>query len=227
MDKGEVHQMSNFIKALIAVGILLVIGFFIGKSCSKEEVTIDHARENELLGKIKDLATVNKSLTVQRDSLLKIPQKIKTQIIYRDAQIDSAIAKDSTNALVQYRQALTENGWTAEGTTSLTYREIGIGARLMAKVPKLELQIKGYDEIILKDNEIISNLNFQIDANEDLREIQRLAIINCERQLEQKDSFSDDRLIGYGGIGVSYGADGKLQPTVQLGVGVRIITIWR
>lgn len=219
--------MSNFIKALIAVGILLVIGFFIGKSCSKEEVTIDHARENELLGKIKDLATVNKSLTVQRDSLLKIPQKIKTQIIYRDAQIDSAIAKDSTNALVQYRQALTENGWTAEGTTSLTYREIGIGARLMAKVPKLELQIKGYDEIILKDNEIISNLNFQIDANEDLREIQRLAIINCERQLEQKDSFSDDRLIGYGGIGVSYGADGKLQPTVQLGVGVRIITIWR
>src|SRR5574343_73629 len=227
MDKGEVHQMSNFIKALIAVGILLVIGFFIGKSCSKEEVTIDHARENELLGKIKDLATVNKSLTAQRDSLLRIPQKIKTQIVYRDAQIDSAIAKDSTNALVQYRQALTENQITADGTETPTNRELGWSAKLMAKVPKLELQIKGYDEIILKDNEIISNLNFQIKANEDLREIQRLAIISCERRLEQRDSFSDDRLIGYGGIGVSYGADGKLQPTVQLGIGVRIITIWR
>lgn len=203
MDKGEVHQMSNFIKAPIAVGILLVIGFFIGKSCSKEEVTIDHARENELLGKIKDLATVNKSLTVQRDSLLRIPQKIKTQIVYKEAQIDSAIAKDSTNALVQYRQALTENGWTAEGTTSLTYREIGIGSKLMAKVPKLELQIKGYDEIILKDNEIISNLNFQIDANEDLREIQRLAIINCENKLDKANSFwrSPPFLIGVGAVG--------------------------
>lgn len=198
MDKGEVHQMSNFIKALIAVGILLVIGFFIGKSCSKEEVTIDHARENELLQEVKQLKVDNQTLTAERDSLLKIPTKIKTQIVYRDAQIDSAIAKDSTNALVQYRQALTENGWTAEGTTSLTYREIGIGARLMAKVPKLELQIKGYDEIILKDNEIISNLNFQIDANEDLREIQRLAIINCENKLDKANSFWNSKELWFG-----------------------------
>lgn len=190
--------MKNIITSLISVAILLVIGFFIGKSCSKEEVTIDHARENELLGKIKDLATVNKSLTVQRDSLLRIPQKIKTQIVYREAQIDSAIAKDSTNALVQYRQALTENGWTAGGTTSLTYREIGIGAKLMAKVPKLELQIKGCDEIILKDNEIISNLNFQIKANEDLREMQRLAIMNCEKQLDKANSFWNSNGLWFG-----------------------------
>lgn len=203
MDKGEVHQMSNFIKALIAVGILLVIGFFIGKSCSKEEVTIDHARENELLGKIKDLATVNKSLTVQRDSLLKIPAKIKTQIVYREREIDEAIAKDSANALVQYRQSLQENNYLPDGTEALTYREIGIGSKLMAKVPKLELQIKGYDEIILKDNEIISNLNFQIDANEDLREMQRLAIINCENKLDKANSFwrSPPFLIGVGAVG--------------------------
>lgn len=195
--------MSNFIKALIAVGILLVIGFFIGKSCSKEEVTIDHARENELLGKIKDLATVNKSLTVQRDSLLKIPAKIKTQIVYREREIDEAIAKDSANALVQYRQSLQENNYLPDGTEALTYREIGIGSKLMAKVPKLELQIKGYDEIILKDNEIISNLNFQIDANEDLREMQRLAIINCENKLDKANSFwrSPPFLIGVGAVG--------------------------
>lgn len=219
--------MSNFIKALIAVGILLVIGFFIGKSCSKEEVTIDHARENELLQEVKQLKVDNQTLTAERDSLLKIPTKIKTQIVYREQEIDANISKDSSYALVEFRKALTENQITADGTETPTNRELGWSAKLMAKVPKLELQIKGYDEIILKDNEIISNLNFQIKANEDLREIQRLAIISCERRLEQRDSFSDDRLIGYGGIGVSYGADGKLQPTVQLGIGVRIITIWR
>lgn len=203
MDKGEVHQMSNFIKALIAVGILLVIGFFIGKSCSKEEVTIDHARENELLGKIKDLATVNKSLTVQRDSLLRIPQKIKTQIVYREQEIDANISKDSSYALVEFRKALTENQITADGTETPTNRELGWSAKLMAKVPKLELQIKGYDEIILKDNEIISNLNFQIDANEDLREMQRLAIINCENKLDKANSFwrSPPFLIGVGAVG--------------------------
>src|SRR5574343_190794 len=203
MDKGEVHQMSNFIKALIAVGILLVIGFFIGKSCSKEEVTIDHARENELLGKIKDLATVNKSLTVQRDSLLRIPQKIKTQIVYREQEIDANISKDSSYALVEFRKALTENQITADGTETPTNRELGWSAKLMAKVPKLELQIRGYEEVILKDNEIISNLNFQIDANEDLREMQRLAIIKCENKLDKANSFwrSPPFLIGVGAVG--------------------------
>ncbi|GJQ44045.1 MAG: hypothetical protein JETCAE03_35430 [Ignavibacteriaceae bacterium] len=197
--------MSNFIKALIAVGILLVIGFFIGKSCSKEEVTIDHARENELLGQIKDLATVNKSLTVQRDSLLKIPAKIKTQIVYREREIDEAIAKDSTNALVQYRQALTENGDLPESGEYLSFREIGLGAKNMARLPHLRLTIKTYEEIVKKDNEIISNLNFQIEANEDLREMQRLAIINCEKQLEKEKAWYNSNYLwlGLGVIGTT------------------------
>jgi len=197
--------MSNFIKALIAVGILLVIGFFIGKSCSKEEVTIDHTRENELLGQIKDLATVNKSLTVQRDSLLKIPAKIKTQIVYREREIDEQIKNDSSRSVVVFREALQANNYLPEGTQYPTFREIGIAGKLLARLPKLELQIKGYDEIILKDNEIISNLNFQIEANEDLREIQRLAIINCENKLDKANSFwnSNELWFGLGIVGAT------------------------
>src|SRR5574343_1998469 len=194
--------MKPFITALIAIGIIATIFFFIGKGCSKSQGILDSSREIELLQQLSELQTHNSDITAQRDSLLKIPQKIKTQIVYREAQIDSAIANDSTNALVQYRQALTENGWTAEGTTSLTYKEIGIGAKLMAKVPNLELQIRGYEEVILKDNEIISNLNFQIDANEDLREMQRVAIINCENKLDKANSFwrSPPFLIGVGAV---------------------------
>lgn len=66
MDKGEVHQMSNFIKALIAVGILLVIGFFVGKSCSKEEVTI---RESEPSSKIEQLKSQIVISNAQRGKL--------------------------------------------------------------------------------------------------------------------------------------------------------------
>ncbi len=220
--------MKNFITALIAIGIIATIFFFLGKGCSKSQGILDNSRELELLGEIKSLRYQNATLNAERDSLIEVTKrKIPAEIVRRENEIDQNIAKDSSNSIVEFRKALVENNELPDGTEYPTYREFGLSAKLMAKVPKMELQIKGYDEIILKDNEIISNLNFQIEANEDLREIQRLAIINCERQLEQKDSFSDDRLIGYGGIGVSYGADGKLQPTVQLGVGVRIITIWR
>lgn len=190
--------MKPFITALIAIGIIATIFFFIGKGCSKSQGILDNSRELELLGEIKSLRYQNATLNAERDSLLKIPQKIKTQIVYKEAQIDSAIAKDSTNALVQYRQALTENNYLPDGTNNLTFREIGIGSKLISKVPKLELQIKGYDEIILKDNEIISNLNFQIGANEDLREMQRLAILNCEKQLEDKNSFWESKELWFG-----------------------------
>lgn len=190
--------MKPFITALIAIGIIATIFFFIGKGCSKSQGILDNSRELELLGEIKSLRYQNATLNAERDSLLKIPQKIKTQIVYKEAQIDSAIAKDSTNALVQYRQALTENNYLPDGTNNLTFREIGIGSKLISKVPKLELQIKGYDEIILKDNEIISNLNFQIEANEDLREIQRLAIINCENKLDKANSFWNSKELWFG-----------------------------
>lgn len=197
--------MKPFITALIAIGIIATIFFFIGKGCSKEETETDHTRENELLQNIQQLETVNKSLTAQRDSLLKIPQKIKTQIIYREAQIDSAIAKDSTNALVQYRQALTENGDLPESGEYLSFREIGLGAKNMARLPHLRLTIKTYEEIVKKDNEIISNLNFQIEANEDLREMQRLAIINCENKLDKANSFwnSNELWFGLGIVGAT------------------------
>src|SRR5574343_420513 len=132
--------MRNFIVALIAVAILLVIGFFVGQSCSKEEVGIDHARENELIGEIDKLKTDNKFLITQRDSLLKIPQKIKTQIVIREREIDANIAKDSSNSIVEYRKALQDNDELPEGNERLTFREIGLGAKIMARVPKLELQ---------------------------------------------------------------------------------------
>lgn len=198
--------MRNFITALIAVAVIATLFFFVGKSCSKEETETDHTRENELLQEVKQLKVVNKSLTAQRDSLIEVTKrKIPAEIVRRENEIDQNIAKDSSNSIVEFRKALVENNELPDGTEYPTYRELGLSAKLMAKVPKLELQIKGYDEIILKDNEIISNLNFQIGANEDLREMQRLAIINCENKLDKANSFwnSNELWFGLGVIGAT------------------------
>lgn len=197
--------MKNLITALIAVAIIATIFFFVGKSCSKQEEGIDHTRENELVTELRQLRTVNKSLTAQRDSLLKIPQKIKTQIVYREREIDENIASGASTPIGEYRRSLQDNNWLPDTTEMLSEREIILGAKGLAKIPKLELQIKGYDEIILKDNEIISNLNFQIKANEDLREMQRLAIINCEKNLDKANSFwnSNGLWFGLGVVGAT------------------------
>ena len=191
--------MKPFITALIAIGIIATIFFFIGKGCSKSQGMLDNSRENELLGEIKSLRYQNATLNAERDSLIEVTKrKIPAEIVRRENEIDQNIAKDSSNSIVEFRKALVENNELPDGTEYPTYREFGLSAKLMAKVPKMELQIRTYDEIILKDNEIISNLNFQIDANEDLREMQRLAIINCENKLDKANSFWNSKELWFG-----------------------------
>lgn len=187
--------MKNFI--LYAV-ILLLITLLVIQWCKEPEVIKDDTREKELLQDIQQLKVDNKTLINERDSLLKIPPKIKTQIVIREREIDENIAKDSSRAIVEFRRSLQDNNFLPDATEYPTLRELGISSKLMARVPKLELQVRGYDEIVLKDNEIISNLNFQVKANEDLREIQKLAILNCERQLEDATSFWNSKELWFG-----------------------------
>lgn len=215
-------------KYLIAI-IVILLGVIIYLLYFQDNVTYpDRSREvNELLYQISQLETDNSAIRHQNDSLKNVTQKVEREIIYREREIDETIAEDSTNAVVQYRRSLTENGWTAEGTENLTYREIGIGAKGLAKLPKLELQLKLADEQIENLEQLDANNEFIKKGYQDIIQIQDLTIKDRDEQLENMSSFSDDRVILYAGVGASYGADNKLQPTIQLGIGIRLITLWK
>ena len=183
---------------LILLGVILYL-----TQCNEKDIPDFSKEKAELLQNIEQLQDSVKIALTQRDSLLKTIPKIRTVIVEREREIDENIAKDSSNSIVEYRKALQENNYLPEGTEQLTFREIGIGSKLMARVPKLELQIKTYESTIQKDNEIFKDYEFQIKGYKDLNNIQNLEINKWQGLYNDTQTFwnSPTFLIGIGVVG--------------------------
>jgi len=191
----------GFILGILTTVIIGIIAYFIFKP--KIDMPDNSAREAELSSKIEQLVSQNVILQRERDSLLTIPPKIDRQIVYREREIDENIAKDSTKAIVEYRRALQDNDEIPEGTKDLTYREIGIGSKLISRVPKLELKVKTYEEIVFKDEIIISDLKYQIGGYQELNEMQKESTKYYKALYEDEASFwnSNYLWLGLGAVG--------------------------
>jgi hypothetical protein len=167
----------NFIKVLIAVAIIAVIFFFVGKSCSKEEVgNPDDPRIAEIEAERDSIIRHSLILQVKVDSLSTLREKVKLQIIYRERQINENIAKDSSNSISEFRQSLTENQELPDNTLYPTYREFGLSAKIMSKVPKLGIIINIQDSIITNKDLIIFDKDYIIEGQKEVIEIKNESI---------------------------------------------------
>jgi hypothetical protein len=212
----------------IILGVILlgvIIYFWIKHE--QKIIPTDNTREIKLLSKITTLEQQDSLSRVKIDSLESLKNKVKTQIVYREREIDEAVSKDSTASLVWYRKSLVENQELPDKTDELTYREITLGALYLAKVPKLQLTINLQDEQLERYKQLDKDCEHIKEGYKDIIQIKDLSIQDLKDELEKNSSFSDDRIIIYSGIGISYGADNKLQPTLQLGIGLRLITLWK
>ena len=160
--------MKQFIFGFLTVIILAVILWLIFKPDFKPP---DNSRETELLQNIEQLKSDITILKAKNDSLETVKQRTRREIIYRTAQIDSSIAKDSSNSLVEYRRSLQDNNYLPDGTLYLSYREIGLGAILMSKIPKLQLQLSICEEQSFNKDVIIADQEYIIEGKDDLIEI--------------------------------------------------------
>ena len=192
----------KIIKGLIIFILGAVIIMFLLKMCDEPPVVqMDNTRE--LSRKIGQLELKITKLEAENDSLKKIPPLIDRQIIYREREINESIAEDSSNSLVEYRRSLQDNNYLPDVTLYLTYREVGLGAILMAKVPKLELKVKTYEEIVFKDDVIISDLKYQIDGYQELNEMQKESTKYYKALYDNEASFwnSNYLWLGIGAVG--------------------------
>ncbi len=194
--------MKNIITAIIFVAILLTIGFFLGKGCSKE-LPIDYSEEVARLERDTTKAGLTRdSLRLVIDSLETIPPEIRKQIIYREREINESIAKDSSNSLVEYRRSLVDNDYLPDGTLYLSYREIGLGAILMAKVPKLELTIKLYEtETIPTLKASVKNYQVLYQSSQELNEIKDLTINEQALKIKKGEAWYNSKILWFG-VGV-------------------------
>src|SRR4030067_3701627 len=123
--------MKEIIIGFLIVIAIAVISFLIFKSCQdKPNIPPDNSRIEELEQRERQHLTHIALIQSKIDSLQNLKSQVVTSIIWRTTQIDSAIAKDSSNSLVEYRRSLQDNNYLPDGTLYLSYREIGLGAIL-------------------------------------------------------------------------------------------------
>lgn len=221
--------MKNTITTIVLVAAIIA-AFFIGKSCgdNSENYKQKIAKlDEQIKGKDSLIQLVNVALNKKElayDSLEEVKQKTKIITINQVATIDSNIASDSTRAIPEYRASLTELGWLPDNADWLTYREIGIGAKEMRLKWGMSLEL--YDEqqqnIILKAQ--INDWRNKFDLSGGKYDLCVIKNLELQKVIKQKDSFWYHRWGVYTGVGASYSASGKLEPSLQVGVGV---FIWR
>ena len=183
---------------LIGFIITIIIGLLIWFLLPKIDMPDTSARETELVGIVDSLRLHIATLEKERDSLKQIPPLIDIQIVEREREINESIAKDSSNSLVEYRRSLQDNNYLPDGTLYLTYREVGLGAILMAKVPKLKLKVTAYEEIVFKDDIIISDLKYQIGGYIELNQMQKESTKYYKELYDKESAWYHEDWIWYG-----------------------------
>ena len=170
--------------------------------CSEPEQIPDNSVQiAEIQAENNRLKLENTNYKFRVDSLETVKQKTKTQIVYREQDIDAHIAKDSSNSIVEYRKALQENNWLPDGTPLLTFREIGIGAKGLAKLPKMQLQVDIQQDQLNYKDEIITNQDFILKGKDDLIEIHELETKKWKQAYADEASFWNSKELWFG-IGV-------------------------
>ena len=188
--------MKDFI--LIAVILLLGVLLIMSK-CDKDPEPVGNSEQLEQLtaereGFLNHIGELNKMV----DSLINLKSQIVTSIVYREREIDENIAKDSANSIVEYRRSLQDNQELPDGTEILTYREIGIGSKLMAQVPKLKLQLDLSQDIINLKDETITDHQFIEKGYEQSINLHKLETQKWKMAYDKESSFWNSKELWFG-----------------------------
>ena len=201
---------------LIAMGICLVIGGFIGWSLhpnDKSQEVID--KYEKQIEASKD--SLNQIIDIKQkeiDSLKSLEPKIIIKYKEKQQNIDSVIAVDSLNSIIEYRSGLKSLNVIPDSSKDLTYREIGFGAKFFNKLQE------SIDLLLLKDNInqkqglIISQLKDKADLL--ISENELLKLKECP-----EPSFWYKRFVVVLGGGLAYTGE-EVLPALTLSFGIRI-----
>ena len=193
--------MVNKILIILSI-ILLILAFWVGRTTApktnipsnKEDVKKYQDTILTLKEAYKDLALTDSALTAENKTL-------KLKIANPSAnipQIDSSIAKDSANTISLFRKQLNILGYVTNINPSLTYREIGLGTKILSTVPGLRLQIKYDQDLTNNYDSLLQVKNLEI---ENLKEINlhqlSLSILNNESLTYYKNEYESTQSFFY------------------------------
>jgi hypothetical protein len=177
----------------------LAIGIFIGNGCEGDEPINYSGQITELEKDTLRLGTIRDSLTHHLDSLETIPPKIDRQIIFREREIDENIASGISTPIGEYRRSLQDNNWLPDSTESLSLREITLGAKGLAKLPKIELKAKLYEtETVPTLKADVKNYSFLYKSSQELNKIKDINLKQKDEQIDDMNVWYKNRYLWFG-----------------------------
>lgn len=214
-------KQNFFLYLIIAVlfGVVLYGAYNKGRDVEKriwqQKYDLDISQANF---RADSLDGIVKRLLKDLDSLKNIPAKIIVEYKERQAEIDSTLASDSTQAIPLYRNGLSELDVIPDETPILTNREVGLGAGFFLELKtKRELLFSSYD-LQLKQEDIIDKLR---QANKEL--IKENTLLRLKPVVRDEESIWNHRFPLIIGGGVGYDIDRKqIGGSVGVYWGVRI-----
>ena len=190
--------MKDLIKYLLILAIGLVIGFLLFKSCNKPEPQDHTQRIRELTTERDSLSKENDKLLKANDSLSTIKQQVQIKTVIKIKEIEADIAKDSSKAIVHYRNMLEVWGWLPDKADSPTLREIGLGARIGQEGHGFKLQLNLCEEQSAnKDKIIADDVIIKKGYKENLK-IKDLEIQEWKGKYDNETSFWNSNYLWFG-----------------------------
>ena len=220
---------------LFVFAIFLIASFFWGKSCNRPETPgIDTAQLEALQDTISSweskYALATEEDEALREEIVKL-RELKPPLHTQIARIDSNIAKDSTQAVLEARKQLIDLD-VPDIKLSLnpfTNYEYAATARLLSDIKPMQLRIKWYDRLdslnqldLKAKDKRISSLESLRGADHDLQEMTKNYAEKYKGLYEETQGFFYDRF----NISLSAGAFWNGY-NVFAGVGITAgISIW-
>ena len=145
--------MINKYWLLVILGFMVAIFFWGRSTVSKVPAGIDNSQEIEKANnevklaqkKIDSLAVEDSLKGIKIIALNKQKEALTAQMEQETARIDSSIAKDSANAIPEYRKQLEMLSIAPSKAPQLTLKEISYGALFMGELRGLRLKIGIYE----------------------------------------------------------------------------------
>lgn len=212
------------VKDAITYLIIIVLVFFLFLSkCGNEAIIIppDDEKikqlESEIENKTKEIA----SLKIERDQLLESNQHIKIITIEATEKIDSSIAKDSANAISEYRKSLQLFEHIPDITDLLTYREIGLGSKIITEANGMKLRINNYEAALQKEKQISEMYLLMGETYRDIISEMSGSAEYYQVKYGQTQKFWYDRFVVVVGPGIGYSGN-EFVPVFGITVGVKL-----
>lgn len=219
-------QNKNYLLYTLLIFIIVFLLILIIRNIKNKDeldtvISNNQIRINKLLSDIKNSNELIDDLQNEIKCLNSRNNEIDSETEIENTRIDSLINQDSSNAIKEYRKAITLFNFGIDNTDFLTFREIGIGAKLINSGYGMQLKINNYEQIVNKYEIINNEYEKEINNYKGIIKLKDEDIGYWEEKYKHTQSFWYNRFVIVAGINTGYTGN-RFETAIGITIGIKL-----